>query len=167
MRNPLLLKQYIHSIPASSLALPAMSKNVNKGSSEQQPLMQVMLDFENGHLKLEGDWQFLIASNEKNDAACVNYNQERISLDAAIYPALPINLDDEESNGLVLALEGRIKEGAFFSYCTGLLVIDSIRTGFVGPQLNITFLLYDLQVKNSELTFKLPVYTTVDTNYNN
>jgi hypothetical protein len=131
--------------------------------------MKVVLDFENGNLKIEGDWKYMMAAHKTNDAAWVNYNEERILLDAAIYPSFVINLSDEESDGLVFALEGRIKDGDFISYCTGLLMVDSIRnkTGFVEPEWNITFHLYDLQVKNCEIIFQLPIYTTSFTNYNN
>jgi hypothetical protein len=159
----------MYAIPASSIAIPAMPKKVNKSYSEQQPLMKVALDFENGKLKMEGDWQYMMAAHKTNDDAWVNYNEERILVDAAIFPSFVINLSDEESDGLVFAVEGCIKDGAINSYCTGLLIVESIpnRTGFNEQQWNITFHLYDLQIKNCEVIFKLPIYTPTFTNCNN
>ena len=160
MKKPMLLKQFRYSIPPSVFALMGIKKD--HIVAEHLPLMKLLIDFENGTLKLEGDWHFLMASNKYNDARCFNNHRERVQLDTTIPASSPINLSDPENNCLVFPLDGTIKEGDYLTACSGLLILDSV-PGFhkrTGSQWTISFYLYDLQFDNCEIKFKLPVYTT-------
>ena len=161
------LKQFNYSIPASCLALAGMKENYI--AAEHLPLMNVAIDFENGVLTLEGDWQFMIASNKHNEASWFGHHRERVKIETDIYPALPIDLDDPESDGLVFPLEGKITNGNHPGSCSGLLVIDNVRRhdGLTGNQWNISFYLYDAQFDDCEIKFKLPLYQTLFNENNN
>jgi hypothetical protein len=158
MKHLLLLKRFEYIIPASAFALAFVNKNHAVG--EHLPLMKVNIDFENGNLKLEGDWQFMMASNKHNEPGWFTSHRDRVKIETAIYPALPINLTDHKSDGLVFPLEGSIKDGDCFSSCSGLLVIDNVRgyNGLISDKWNISFYLYDLQF-DCEIKFKLPLYS--------
>jgi len=107
MKEPMFLKRFGYTIPSSVVALMAIKKN--HMVAEHLPLMKVVIDFENGNLKLEGDWLFLMASNKYNEVRCSYHHRERVQIEATIYASAPINLDDTENNALVFPLEGTIK----------------------------------------------------------
>ncbi|MFM9911175.1 MAG: hypothetical protein ACKVOW_17680 [Chitinophagaceae bacterium] len=160
MKQALLLKQFNYTIPASALALALVNKN--HVVAEILPLMNVNIDFENGVLNLEGDWQFMIACNKHNEKNWLKYHRERVAIQVAIYADVEINLNNSYMDGLVLALEGSIKDGNCLSSCSGMLVIDNERgnNGLLSKEWFISFYLYDLQFEDCEIKFKLPLYQT-------
>ncbi len=167
MKQPILLTQFEYLIPVSAMALAAVKDNHT--IAEHLPLMKVTIDFENGVLKLEGDWQFMMASNIHNEASWFTCHRERVKIETAIYPSLIVNLNDHNSDGLVLPLEGSIKDGNCLSSCSGLLIIDNVRGADdqISNQWNISFYLYDALFDDCEIKFKLPVYQTpFNKNYN-
>jgi len=157
MKQQILLKEFEYSIPASSMVLAHLKQD--QIIAEHLPLMKVAVDFETGLLKLEGDWRFMMASNKHNKASWFACHRERVKIETAIYPALAINLDDPESDGLIFPLEGVIKDGNTLSSCSGLLVFDKTPGGndLVNYQWEISFYLYDSQFDDCEIKFKLPV----------
>lgn len=157
MDKQLLLKKIEYFIPAPSLTTAA-SKVIHI-TPEHMPLMKVVIDFENGVLKLEGDWQFMMASNKHNEVSSYTYHRERVKIETAIYAAFAINLDDPNCDGLVFPVEGSIKDGSYLGACSGLLVLDNARgnNGLVNNHWNISFYLYDLQYDYCEIKFKIPV----------
>lgn len=167
MEKQLLLRKFEYVIPASALSLAAINRNYV--TSTHLPLMKVIIDFENAHLKLEGDWQFMMAANKHNDANCLKFHRERVKIETAIYSKLILNLDDPYSDGLVLPLEGSINDRSLVSPCTGLLVIDNARGSnrLLSGQWAISFYLYDIQFDNSEIKFRLPLYQTMVDGRNN
>ncbi|MEP7374273.1 MAG: hypothetical protein ABI675_12835 [Chitinophagaceae bacterium] len=167
MKKSSLLKQFNYSIPSSALVLTGMKQN--HIAAEHLPLMNVAIDFENGILKLEGDWPFMIASNKHNEASWFGHHRERVKIETTIYPAFAIDLNDPESDGLVFPLEGNIKDGNQPGSCSGLLVIDNVRrnNGLIGNHWNISFYLYDAQFDDCEIKFKLPLYQTLFNENNN
>lgn len=167
MKKPILLKQFRYSIPPSVIALAGIKKN--HIVAEHLPLMKVAVDFENGNLKLEGDWHFMMASNKYNEAGWSDYHRGRVQIETAIYASLAIDLNDPENEGLAFSLEGTIKDGNCLGSCSGLLVLDNARglNGLISDQWNISFYLYDLQFNDCEIKFKLPVYTATDNKNSN
>jgi hypothetical protein len=166
MKTALLLRQYMYSIPASPMVLPATRKNPNLGFADCLQLMKIAFDFERGRLKLEGDWKFMVAANKENKAGPFDSLRERVFIDATIYPAVPINLSDCESDGLLFPLEGSANDGLELSSCSGLVCIES---GCLthGPQWNISFYIYDSQFENVEIKFTVPVYVNTQMTTNN
>ncbi|ANE49682.1 hypothetical protein SY85_03380 [Flavisolibacter tropicus] len=157
MEKPLLLRQYEYEIPTSRVMLPAVTKEGNNNDTENQPLLKVFFDFKNGHLKIEADWQYMVFASKYSEEAWIGYHENRVSIDASIYPALSINLNDSTCDGLVLPLEGYIEDGAILSSCSGLLALDKISASYE-PHWKITTYLCDLQFDNCELNVQFPVY---------
>jgi len=158
MKKQNLLKHFSYSIPAADLVFAELKGHHT--AAEHLPLMKVAIDFENGLLRLEGDWQFMMTSNKHNEANWFTYHRERVKIETLICPALAINLNDPSSDGLVFLLEGSIKKSTCLSTCSGLLVIDKAygSNDAISDQWNISFYLYDVQFDNCEIKFKLPVY---------
>ena len=167
MKEPMFLKQFGYSIPPSVVALMGVKKN--NIVAEHLPLMKVLIDFEYGNLKLEGDWHFLMGSNKHNEARCFSNHRERVQIETTIHASAPINLDETENNGLIFPLDGTIKDGDYLTACSGLLILDSVPGSdkLTGSQWNISFYLYDLQFDNCEIKFRLPVYTTISNKSSN
>ena len=117
--------------------------------------------FENGNLQLEGDWNFMIASNKYNEARWLDYHIGRVQIETTIYATVPINLGDVKNDGLVFPLEGSIQDDDYYGFCTGLLVLDHAASlnSIISDQWNISFYLYDLQFNDCEIKFKLPLFT--------
>jgi len=167
MKQQEILRQFAYSIPASAYILSELKLNELK--AEHLPLLNVFIDFENGNLKLEGDWLYMMASNKLNKETCYTYHKERVKIKSAIFPALAINLDDPNNEGLAFAIDGKITDSESSSACSGLMVIDNIR-GSDGQPIgywNISIYLYDIQLVDCEIKFKLPVYLVNGKIYDN
>lgn len=160
MKQPILLNKYKYTIPVSALALAEVNHKSTKVFARHLPLMKVLIDFEKGSLKLEGDWQFMLSANKHNQPGWFRYYRERVFIDTVICPAGAINLNDHCSDGLLFPLEGTVADGTCTSSCSGLLVIDNERDskGGISNNWNISFYLYDLQFEECEINFKLPLY---------
>src|SRR4030095_16281856 len=144
MDKPLLLKRLEYAIPASTTALA----EIRQGHviTEQSRLLKVNIDFEKALLKLEGDWQLIIASNNYHEKSWLSYHKDRVKIKTSIYPETVIDLNDPKFDGLVFVLEGNIKEGKNKGNCSGLLVVENSRVdhGSLCDHWNITSYLYDL-----------------------
>ena len=167
MKKPILLKQFGYSIQPSVFALASVKKS--HIVAEHMPLMKLVIDFENGDLKMEGDWHFMMTSNKHNESSWFDYHKGRVQIETAIYSSSVINLNDPENDGLVFPLDGHIRDGNYIGSCSGLLVLDNARgrNGLISDQWNISVYLYDLQFNDCEIKFKLPVYTAKANRNNN
>ena len=167
MKKPTLLKQFKYSIPPSVIALAEANKN--HITTEHLPLMKVVIDFENGNLKLQGDWHFMMASNKYNEPGCSNNHKERVQIETTIHASSPINLKDPENDGLVFPMDGTIKDGNSLGACSDLVVLGNVRglNGLISDQWNISFYLYDQQFNDCEIKFKLPIFITSDSENKN
>jgi hypothetical protein len=167
MAKPTLLKRLEYAIPASAEALAEIRPG--RVVTERAPVMKVNIDFEKSSLKLEGDWQLIIASNNYHEKTWLSYHKERVKIRTSIYPGTVINLEDPKYDGLVFVLEGNIKDGKITGSCSGLLVVENSRVdnGPLSDHWNIIFYLYDLQFDEWEIKFKLPVYINKSNESNN
>lgn len=158
MTKQTLLKRFSYSVPAPEFPFTGLKRN--HVTNEHLPLMKVAIDFENGILRLEGDWQFMMASNKHNEASLFTHHRKRVKIETSVCPALAINLNDQYNDGLLFVLNGSIKESTCLSACSGLLLIDKVygSNDSISNQWNISFYLYDVQFDNCEIKFKLPVY---------
>jgi hypothetical protein len=166
MKKPILLKQFEYAIIPSAIALTGSKKNT---VAEHLPLMKVVIDFQHGNLKLEGDRYFMMSSNKYNEADSFDYHMERVEIETAICASSAIDMDDSGSDGLIFPLNGSIKdENSLFS-CSGLLELDNVRgiNGLISDQWNISLYLYDLQFYGCEIKFKLPVFMASSNKNNN
>jgi hypothetical protein len=137
--------------------------------AEDLPLMDILIDFENGNLELEGCWYFMIASNNHNGTNSVTYHSERVQIEATILDRSPVNLNDPQSDGLAFAMQGVIKDGTWVSSCSGLIVLENIpgSNGLISNQWVIRLCIYDLESYDCEIRLKLPVYLNTISDNNN
>ncbi|HMH33075.1 MAG TPA: hypothetical protein VK543_08585 [Puia sp.] len=134
------------------------------------PLMQVSIDFENSKFSLEGDWQFLVVSNRHASPSSFSFRDGRVKIEADIYPGGSIDLDDRQSDGLVVPLMGGIiNERSQQNSCSGFIVVDKKKphAAISEDEWEISFYLYDSHADDCEIKYNLPVYGKMDqTNYN-
>jgi len=151
-----------------SVSMVSFVKTARHPVAGHLPLMMVKINFKDGKLILEGDWHFLVASNRQANPYWFSLHSGRVGIEADIYPAGVVDLDDHNNDGLVFPVEGIIKDGSSSNSCSGLIMLDRIKTmtEVSTHEWNISFYLYDYEVDNCEIKFKLPVYTTSD-NWNN
>src|SRR5215210_5767251 len=96
--KPTFLKQFEYSILPSAIGFSEYTKH--PVVAEHLPLMKAVIDFEQGKLVVEGNWQFIVSSNKYNDAVCLDYHLDRIYIQTSITASSEINLNDPESDGL-------------------------------------------------------------------
>ena len=159
MKTPVLFKTFTYSIAAPA-AMTGWKFVKNLLPVKQASLINVNIDFEQENFRLEGDWQYMMASNkyaEKNWFAC---HKQRVSIEACIYPGLTIDLSDDNNDGLVFIIEGIIKDNDNNGPCSGLLVLDKIamRNETTPGKWNISFYLYDSAHDDCEIAFRFPVH---------
>jgi hypothetical protein len=160
MKQEILLRHYECSIFPSMLVTATMDAKHVHNFSESKPLADVKLDFEEGVFLMEGDWQFIIASNNHSEQSWFACHKERIKVEASICPSHIINLADESNDGFVFALDGTITDGGNMSFCSGLLVLDNVkkRNGTMTSEWSFTFYIYDSMNDDCEIRLKLPLH---------
>jgi hypothetical protein len=159
MKKPTLLTQFEYAILPSAIAVTESKKN--NFVAEQLPLMKVVIDFEHGHLKLEGDWHFMMSTNKNNDANGFECHLERVQIETDIYASSAIDLNHRANDGLAFPLHGSIKDGNSLSSCSGLLAFDKDRRIALTNDLwNISLYLYDVHFFEWEIKFTLPILGT-------
>ena len=159
MKNTVLFKTFNYAIvPAKEIA--GLELTSKQPEDKQVPLVNIDIDFEQENFRLEGDWQYMMASNrhaEKNWFTC---HHQRVSIEASIYPGISIDLSDDNNDGLVFIIEGTIRDQETTDSCSGLLVLDK-RTGgneTTAGKWDISFYLYDIAHDNCEIAFRFPVH---------
>ena len=156
----MLFKQFEYSIPSRVNTIAGRKQN--HIVAEHLPLMNALIDFENGNLKLQVDCDLMMASNKDNEPGRSGRYKGRVQVETAIHASSVINLDDPGNDGLIFLLEGTIKDDNHLGSCSGLLMFDNLPLlkGLNSDTWTISLYLYDLQLDNCEITFKLPVFTT-------
>jgi hypothetical protein len=131
------------------------------------PLLVLNIDFEYGMLNLEGDWQYLMLSNNDDEPYMSYSSRNRVEIEALIYDAQPIDPEDHTSEGMVIPLEGIIKDCTSAGPCSGILVIDHVKksNGLISSEWEINLYIYDTQQNNVEIKYNLPLLRNVATEY--
>lgn len=158
MKKQFILKEFKYSIPSGTPVICATKDNYVVAG--HLPLMRVFFDFENGKMKLEGDWQYMMAANKHNETNWFTCHSNRVKITADILKPAPVNLNDKETDGMVLPLDGLIDDGESIGGCSGLIIIDNVKgkKGRFSNQWDISFYMYDLQFEFCEIKFRIPVY---------
>jgi len=157
MKQQMLLSKFDYAIPGTQKSFAIVKDNHRV--TDHLPLMNVKIDFEKSMLKIEGDWNFMMAKNIHNETSWFKCHLDRVEIETTIYPCMQINLHDPNCDGLILMLEGKLKEGNRICSCSGLLVFDKGKSsGTITNHWSISFYLYDFSFGDSEIKFKLPVY---------
>lgn len=167
MTASFLLKQFAYTIPVSSLSLKqhppkGSSAQVTPASlvSEQVPLLNLRINFEQSTFELEANWQYLVSRNLEEQSEWNNYHSERIKFDMDIFPlSLLPDLHLPETDGLVLPLEGDLEDGKTSGSCSGLMVFENLsdKSGALSEDWIISIYLYDFGVQGFEVKLKLPI----------
>jgi len=158
MKKSTLLKQFEYSILPSAIALIGRKKNYVV--AEHLPLLNIVIDFEHGNLKLEGDWNFMMTSNKFYESRWFDHHMERVHIETDILSSSVINLSDSANEGFAFSLEGIVRDGNYITAFPGLLILENVRglNGRITEQWNLTLYLSDLQFNGCEIKFELPIY---------
>ena len=158
MKKPVLFKTFSYAVvPAAEIMnnVPAENQAAGKPAS----LVNVDIDFEQENFRLEGDWQYMMASNRHAEQTWFACHQQRVSIEASIFPGITIDLADDNNDGLVFIIEGIIRDEGTADTCSGLLVLDKTASGHETPgKWDISFYLYDNAHGDCEIAFRFPVY---------
>jgi hypothetical protein len=160
MKSETLLSQYEYSMFPSMLVMSPIGASQHHHFSDSKPLADVKLDFEMGTFSMEGDWQFIVASNNHAEQSWYACHKERIKVKASICPCHAINLADECNDGFVFVLDGSIIDGDNINFCSGLLVLDNVKkkNGTMTNEWSFTFYIYDAMNDDYEISLKLPLH---------
>ena len=157
MKKQQLLRQFEFTIPASSLATSGVKQNDIIRS--HLPLIVVNIDFEKGEVLLEGDWKFMMAVNRLNESSSIRKQRDRVTINTGFSSGFSVNLADDESDGLMWPLQGKIKDGDSVSNCIGLLKLDNMRQkdGSIGTQWDISLYIYDMLFDDTEIVLRFSI----------
>jgi hypothetical protein len=126
------------------------------------PLVNVRIDFEHGNFFLEGSWLFMMASNKKvrQRRAARKREWERVKVESALYPSLPLDLADEKSENFQFTLHGIIQDDVIADSCSGMLTLEQIKQidGVPTGEWMLTFSLYNILESGSEMNFNLLLF---------
>lgn len=158
MKKPVLFKTFSYAV------VPAAEIMSNKHTGDQPAgkpasLVNVNIDFEQENFRLEGDWQYMMASNRHAEKTWFACHGQRVSIEASIFPGTTIDLADDNNDGLVFIIEGIIRDKDTADTCSGLLVLDKTVTGNeTAGKWDISFYLYDNAHNDCEIAFRFPVH---------
>lgn len=125
MKQPVYLKSFEYSIPASEKDFPDRGYLYREYIEMHLPLVKVNIDFENKYLFLESNGMQGKSSSSKTELTKFAFEKERIKVNAHIYCGLDINLSGSSNEEMVFLLEGIIDDGESKNSCSGLIVIDN------------------------------------------
>lgn len=154
MNNPNILSYYEYIIPSTSVQTMEA-----KWDPDSAPLIKLTADFANGRLLCDADWLFMKNAGDSSFNKRFNRNG-RFFMENFIYPALPADLTKPDADGLLFTLEDSNADEFNPESCTGFLVIDNAgnMNECANHNWNLSFYLYDVLFKGSEIKFKIPVY---------
>jgi hypothetical protein len=161
MKQPVYLKSFEYSIPASEKDFHD-GGNPNKDFMKMHlPLVKVNIDFENKYLFLESNGMEGKSLSSKTELSRFAFEKERIKVNAHIYCGLDINLSGSSNEEMVFLLEGIVDDGESENPCSGLIVIDG-RTNMHesgGKEWDLRISLYDNNNDEREIKLDLMMYS--------
>jgi len=87
-------------------------------------LLNIAIDFDAGRLFFNVNWQMLIESQEWIDESWYSLHEGNVRLAADLYPAGPLNLDDECGADLIQIAAGNLQGEHGSSLCNSLLLTE-------------------------------------------
>jgi len=161
------LKNFEYSIfPVSRKLASAVDEYGHTGHS---PLMHVKIDFKEGLFFLRGDWEYLIQSNKQAEEDWKFLHRQSVQISMSVYPSCIIDLKKFTSEGLILSMDGYLKDGIQSIPCMGMLLFDNLFNGQeqVVNYWHLMFYLYENGSGYSEIKFRLPLCLTTGIPKNN
>jgi hypothetical protein len=161
MKQPVYLKSFEYSIPASEKDFNVKGNLYRNYLVMRLPLVKVNIDFVNKRLFLEGNRILPKSISSKTELRKFDFEKERIKVNAKIYCGLNINLSGSSNEGLVFLLEGIIDDGESKTPCSGLLVIDCRANNHEsgGRKWDLRVYLYDHNNDDREIKLDLMMYS--------
>ncbi|NCU03050.1 MAG: hypothetical protein GXC73_03605 [Chitinophagaceae bacterium] len=129
---------------------------------EHLPLLEVMIDFENGILRMKGCRSYINGSAKPDSMDGLTGYADWVVIDARMDRACPVQMNELSPAGLVMAVEGSIVTDGITGSCTGVILFSkrSTKGDDARNEWRITGYLYDVWLETSEIKFSLPVFTT-------
>jgi hypothetical protein len=123
------------------------------------PLLEVKIDFGAGKLALQADWQFMLQHNHHTTQRYLLAYKKRVQIQMDIFSRSVIDLDNSSTNGLMLFLEGNIRDESMRNACTGMLVLKNEWCNKEESDLwRLVLYIYDHLTDYCEIKFDLPLY---------
>ncbi len=164
-----LLHQFDYSIPASSETYAGPLKGCGKNLAGHLPLLKMKINFSTGTMSIEADWRFIAREELLHNSGLFTNYRERIMIQGIINSSIEINLAENNCDGLLFPIEGKLNDGSIICTCTGLIILEAARNNnfksFTKWMLNIY--LYDALVENFEIKLKLPLFYASASSHNN
>jgi hypothetical protein len=161
MKQPVYLKSFEYSIPASEKDFSHRGILYRNYIKMHLPLVKINIDFENKYLVLETNGFPATSSSKKTERTRFAFEKERIKVNAHIYCGLDINLSGSSGDELVFLLEGIVDDGESRNPCSGLIVIgnrtDMHESG--GKEWDLIISLYDNNNDDREIKLDLMMYS--------
>src|SRR5260221_11237317 len=123
MKQPVYLKSFEYSIPASEKDFSQPDKLYGDYFEMRLPIVKLNIDFVNKYLILEGNGIQAKTLSSNKELTRFDFERERIKVNANIYCGLDINLSGSSNDGLVFLLEGMVDDGERNCPCSGLLLM--------------------------------------------
>lgn len=123
-------------------------------------LLNVQIDFQNGRLLMDGNWKFIMGSNNQAETHWFDAHRETVRLSATLFPGKAIDLADA-TTGVAFTVEGMLADGESEIEYEGLLLMDPAKENKT-PETkcwNISLYLYNNELDGCEIKLKWPVYT--------
>ncbi len=157
MKQPVFLKSFEYSIPASERDLNESGYLYRDHLEMHLPLVRVSIDFENKYLFIESNGNLATTLSNKLELIRFDFDKRRINVNANICCGLDINLSASADDDLVFILDGYIDDGEYKYPCTGLLIIDNREPGLqsVESEWDLRVHLFDNINKEKEINLGL------------
>lgn len=126
----------------------------NRPVSFHLPDMVVNINFEKGYMILEGNWEFLVRSNEHNTGKWFNMHPNRVTVETKFTSATPLKLCEGNAAGMVFPLEGYLNDGLQTAGAEGLLIVNKEKDS----NWHADIFLFDYQFDVCEIHFNIPLY---------
>lgn len=130
------------------------SSKKNRPVSFHLPDMVVNINFEKGHMMLEGNWEFLVKANAHNTDKWVNLHTNRVIVETRFASVSPLTLTEEKSEEMVFPLEGYLNDGQQTAGASGLLIVNREKD----ETWHADIYLFDYQFDVCEIHFHIPLY---------
>jgi len=122
-------------------------------------LLNIQVDFQTGQLQMDGNWKFIVGSNQRAERHWFGFHRERVKLIATVYPGQAVDLAYAKT-GAAFAIEGKLSDAdGEVEYC-GLLLMDPPKANSKRDTgcWNITLYLYNSESDDCEIKLKWPFY---------
>ena len=136
----------------------SFNKDSQKENAHQKTLLEIKIDFHKGRFYLQGDWKFLMETNESKEDTYLDLHESDVNINMRVYPEGAIHLEDFENDGGILFLQGKVKNEYHSNSCTGMLIISRNTSSRSNVDWFIIIYLYEYNNAFAEFKYTFPLY---------